>query len=339
MSIYRKIELAALFCLFSISIAIPAQVVRIKDIATVQGVRENQLVGIGVVTGLAGRGDSVNSTMTKNSVANLLSAFGLKVDAVDVRAKNAALVAVTATASSFALPGDRIDVKISSVGDASDISGGVLIQTNLRAANGRAYAVAQGIVATTSADSGIRTVGSIPNGAIVETPVGADFLDNEILILILNDPDFSSAAAVGAAVKNAFPDLETNALNAGLVEIRLSQEIRNDLVQFVSLVEQIEITPDAPARIVIDERSGVVVLGGNVRIAPVGISYQDRNIRVQPASIYDVSGEKTFMVEEGATVSDFVLILKELGIETDVLIDIIKLIDKAGALYGELSIE
>ena len=339
MSISRKVLVIAAIFLLLHTVSVSTQIVRIKDVATVQGVRENQLVGIGVVTGLAGRGDSTNSTMTKNSLANLLNAFGLRVDAGDVRSKNAALVAVTATASSFALPGDRIDVKISSVGDASDISGGVLIQTNLRAANGRAYAVAQGIVATTSADSGIRTVGSIPNGAIIETPVGADFLDSEILILVLDNPDFSSAAAISAALRNAFPDLTITALNAGLVEIGLSPEIRNDLVPFVSLVEQIEISPDTPARIVIDERSGVIVLGGNVRIAPVGISYQERNIRVQPSSIYDGPGEKTFMVEEGATVSDFVLILKELGIDTDVIIDIIKLIDKAGALFGDLSIE
>ena len=320
--------------------------VRVKDVATVQGIRDNQLVGVGIVTGLSGRGDSTNSRMTKSSLSNLLAAFGLRIDAGDIRSKNSAVVAVTATAPSSALPGDRLDIHVASLGDATDLGGGMLLQTNLRAANGRTYAVAQGVVSTTG-EGTARTSGTIPNGAIVENAVGETEFATGALLLVLNDADFTSASNLSTQIAARFPDAAVRALNASVIEIvpdsGTDETVENtgpfDFISFIASVEQVRVVPDAPARVVIDESSGVIVLGGNVRIAPVGISYRDRTMRIQPVSIYDTPAEQTFMVSEGASVADFVLILKELEVETDVIIDMIKLIDKAGALYGELTIE
>jgi len=341
MSTFRRLIGAALLTIATIIAPLSAQnalTVRIKDIASVQGVRENQLVGIGLVTGLNGRGDSANSRMTKTSISNLLKAFGIRTDPSDIRSKNSALVTVTADVPASSVPGERLDIRVASMADARDLTGGVLIQTNLRAANGGVYAVAQGPITTATGTNDTSTVGTIPRGAIVEAAIGSSLFQQESILLVLQNPDFTNAAGIASAIRGQFPDLRTTATNAGLVQIEFDANLIPDPVEFVSLIEQIRVTPDSPARVVINESSGMIVLGGNVRIAPVGISYQNRQIRVRPASVYDTN-EHMFVIDEGATVADFVLILKELGVSTDVVIGMIKLIDKAGALFGVLSVE
>lgn len=341
MSTFRRLIGATLLTIAMVAAPISAQdavTVRIKDIASIQGVRENQLVGIGLVTGLNGRGDSTNSRMTKTSISNLLKAFGIRTDPADIRSKNSALVTVTADVPASSVPGERLDIRVASMADARDLTGGVLIQTNLRAANGEVYAVGQGPVTTATGTSDASAVGTIPRGAIVEAAISSSLFQEESILLVLHNPDFTNAAGIASAIRGQFPDLITTATNASLVQIEFDANLISDAVEFVSLIEQIRVTPDSPARVVINESSGMIVLGGNVRIAPVGISYQNRQIRVRPASIYDTN-EHMFVIDDGATVADFVLILKELGVSTDVVIGMIKLIDKAGALFGVLSVE
>ncbi len=328
--------------LFVLAASVTAQdggLARIKDIAVVRGVRENQLVGVGLVTGLAGKGDSTNSAITKRSVANLLDAFGLSFDPEEIRAKNAAVVTVTATIPAFSAPGDHVSVHVASLGDATDLLGGILLQTNLRAANGNTYAVAQGVIATDATEGSGRTVGTIPRGAIIERAVSSDLFRDRTLVLVLNRPDFSTAFAVSEAVKSAFSDAEVRAINAAVIEVRPSEEYDGELVSLISAVEQLSVRPDVPARVVVNQRAGVVVLGGNVRIGPVGISYRNNDLKVRPARVYGERKETSFVIERSAGVSDFVLLLQDLGVDTDTVIEILKLIDKAGALYGTLVVE
>ena len=315
--------------------------VRIKDIATISGVRENQLMGIGLVTGLAGRGDSVNSLITRTSIANLMSAFGVEVSSDDIRSKNSAVVTLTADLPPFTSLGDRVTVHVASLGDAGSLRGGMLLQTNLKAANGRVYAVAQGVVSTASHDESNKTIGIIPGGAIVERDVPSDFKDQAMVALILNDADFTTAAAIATAISEIFNENPVRAINAAIVEVELTDEQVADPVSFLSKVEQINVEPDVPAKVVINERSGVVVLGDNVRIGPVAISYRDSSMRIQPISSYRrVNETKTsFVVEQTATVSDFIELLQELDVDTDTIIEVLKLVSKAGALFGRLIIE
>ena len=313
--------------------------VRVKDIAVVQGVRENQLVGIGLVTGLAGKGDSNNSLVTKTAIAHLLEAFGLRIAVDDIRSKNTAVVTVSSRLPAFSAPGDRLSVHVASLGDATDLSGGVLLQTNLKAANGNAYAVAQGTVSTDATGGNGRTVGVIPGGAIVEREVGNDLFADDAVVLVLHEADFTTANAVASSIRSAFPEASVRAVNSALVEVLMDSAAAGDPVQFVSQIEQLSVVPDVPARVVINEKSGVVVLGGNVRIGPVGISYRNNDLRVQPVSVYTSDTQHAFMVEPTATVSDFVQLLQDLDVATDTIIEILKLIEKAGALYGTLLVE
>ena len=185
-----------------------APVVRIKDIAYVRGVRSNQILGLGLVTGLTGKGDSSNSTMLKSSISTLVSNFGFEVSPQDIRSRNCAVVMVSAELPGFARAGDTIDATVSSIGDARDLDGGVLLQANLQAANGQVYAVAQGKVITTTDTAGVRTVGAIPQGAIVEREVISQYVSQNSVSLVLRNPDFVTAAAVQAAITAAFPTIK-----------------------------------------------------------------------------------------------------------------------------------
>ena len=313
--------------------------VRIKDIGTIHGVRDNQLVGIGLVTGLAGRGDTPSSVITKTSISNLLSEFGMTISPDDIRSKNTAIVTVTAVIPPFSAAGDRIDIHVASIADATDISGGVLLQTPLRAVNGENYAVAQGVVSTARGADSIKTTGTIPGGAIIERDVSSDFLSQEKIMLILNRSDFTTVTAVTNAINAFYPDSFSKAVNASLVEMTIPEDMSDKIVEFISGIEQIEIVPDISAKIVIDERAGIIVLGGDVRISPVAISYKRNEVRIRPVSVYEEAGETSFVFNDMATVGDFISVLQELDVDTETIIEMIKLMDRAGVIYGTLSIE
>lgn len=312
--------------------------VRVKDIVTIQGVRRNQLVGLGLVAGVSGRGDSQSSVITRRSLSNLVSEFGIEVPADDIRSKNVAVVTVTADIDGFGSVGDRVDVSVSSIGDATDLGGGMLLQTPLRGANGTDYAVAQGRVLSPGTGDSAATVGTVPGGAIVEREVPSDYSQAGSILLILNRPDFTTAVRITDTIVAALPELSARAVHASVVEIRFPEE-EADPVRLVAAIEQLTLVPDTPAKVVVEQESGVVVLGGDVRIGPVGISYGGNEVSVRPISIYDDSGQKSFTIDQTASVSDFIAILQQLEVTTDTLIEMLKLIDKAGMLYGVLEVE
>ncbi|MBN2353981.1 MAG: flagellar basal body P-ring protein FlgI [Spirochaetales bacterium] len=327
---------------FFLSVAVSswaAPEVRLKDIASVGGVRENQLVGIGLVTGLAGRGDSANSQLLKNAVANLVKHFGFDVSAKDVRSRNCAVVTVSAVVPAFMRAGEKIDVTVSSLGDATSLERGVLLQTPLRAANGTVYAVAQGAVDVSHDRAQTKMVGTVTCGAIAERDVASTFAADNVVRILLRNPDFATAAAVQAALAARFPGLSVAVRDSSLIEIAVPEGRRQDTVRFVAEIESVSVTPEPSSKVVIDSRSGVIIMGERVKIGKVAVSYKSANVTV--GSYYSPQSDKKeqFVIQDTVTVEDFVKTVRDIGLDTETIIEIMKAIDRAGALYGTLEIK
>ncbi|MDD2765212.1 MAG: flagellar basal body P-ring protein FlgI [Opitutaceae bacterium] len=348
----------------------PARAERIKDITMLEGGRENQLVGYGLVVGLAGDGDS-NAATTLRSVANVLQRFGLSVPSDQVKVKNAAAVMITADIAAFLRPGARIDVAVASLGDAKSLQGGVLLQTPLMGADGRVYAVAQGPVAVggflggTGGPGGATvqknhpTVGTISNGAIVEREVPAVFVTQQRLHLLLRNPDFTSAARVAAAINAVYPGAG-EAGDAATVAVRVPAQFQNYPVEFMAALGAIDVTPDSVARVVINERTGTIVATSTVRVSQVAVSHGSLTITVtsslgvsQPnafsrggqtavvrgtdTTVDEVKGGFT-VVDNYPTIDRLATALNALGVSTREMTAIFQTLKRSGALQAELII-
>ncbi len=342
------------------------QQVRVKDISRVLGVRGNQLYGIGLVTGLAGTGDNASSVdFTAQAISNMLERAGIPVDPDAIKIENFATVMITADLPAFARSGDSIDVIVSAMGDAESLQGGVLIMTPIRAANGEIYAVAQGPVSLAgfgAAGGGSRTqsnfltVGRIPNGAYVEREVDFNLAPNDILTLVLMNPDFTTAIHLRDAIVAAFPGIEfVQARDAASITMLVPDEYRNDIVRFISEVENLTVTPDIPNKVIINERTGTIVMGSGVQIIPVAIAHGALSISVKLS--YDVSQPPplsggfplavptTGLVIEDTPApfvrvssADLVAALNALGATPRDIVAIFQALDAAGALQAELEI-
>ncbi len=340
-----------------------APLVRIKDIADIEGVRGNQLVGMGLVVGLSGTGDK--SPLAQRMIQNLVKKFGLNVTAADIKSKNVAVVTVTANLPPFVRPGQRIDVEVSSIGDAKSLRGGFLLQTPLKAANGKIYAVAQGPVivggfSVTGQAGGmqknITTVGRIPGGAIVERDVPTEYIYNGRVRLILRTPDFTTANRIARTINKEFGPI-ANAVDAATVEVRIPPRYMSNPVTLLSKLEVLEVKPDVPAKVVVNERTGTIVMGENVRISTVAVAHGNLTVRVTetpqvsqpqpfsqgqtvvtPRTTVAAKEEKARIVEfkESATVGDVVKALNAVGATPQDIISILQAIKEAGALHAEL---
>lgn len=265
---------------------LPGTPVRIKDIARVLGVRSNQLMGYGLVIGLNGTGDSRQVIFTTQAISNMLNRFGITVDSHDVQSRNVAAVMVTCDLPPFVKNGDRIDVVVSSLGDSRSLEGGVLLLTPLQAPDGNVYAVAQGPVSLggrggTRRDSNFPTVAVIPNGAIIEKEVPTIFADSgsKTISITLNRPDFTMASRVAQAINTALGGAIASAQDGATVRATIPDSYSNNTVGFIAAIEELTVNADAVAKVVINERTGTVVIGGNVRLLPAVISHG--NLRVQ----------------------------------------------------------
>ena len=329
-----------LLVLGSAAFAVPS--VRIKDIASVRGIRGNQVLGLGLVTGLNGKGDSSASPLLRSSLSSLVSSFGVAIAPQDIRSKNAAVVMVSAELPPFSRAGDRIDITVSSIGDARDLDGGILLQANLQAANGQTYAVGQGRVMTTQDPNGSKTVGTISQGAIVEKEVVSQFLDNNVVSIVLRNPDFVTASSVQKAIETAFAGITVTSRDASLIDVQLPEAARTNPVGFVAQLEALTVTPDSDGRVVINAASGVIVMGEKVRIGKVAVSYRTARVTVGSTGGASTSGASAtpdvFVIGDTTTVDDFVAALKAVGLKADVIIGVLQAIEKAGALFGSLVI-
>ncbi|HVI96826.1 MAG TPA: flagellar basal body P-ring protein FlgI [Anaeromyxobacter sp.] len=354
--------------------AAAADAVRVKDLGKLRGWRENALVGYGIVTGLAGTGDSPTNRTTRQALSNVFSRFNLTVPADQVQSRNVAVVMVSAALPTFAREGDTVDVTVTSAGDARSLVGGSLLVTPLEGPNGRVYALAQGPLSV----GGYRydangnvvqknhpTVGSIPNGATVELAVNAEVLGvGQDLTFVLTDPDYTTASAVAAAIDAQVGAGLARARDASAIEVKVPDADRDRLVTFVARLENVTVAPDRRARVVIDERSGTVVVGGDVRIAPVAISHGDLKVSITdfnsvslPTGVIDTGrGVRTafvtntrvevdepsgagFVPATSNTVADLVQSLARLKVNTRDTISILRAIKAAGALHAELVVQ
>lgn len=305
--------------------------VRLKDIARVKGVRSNQLMGRGLIVGLNGSGDKI--MLSAQMISNMLTAYGTRYKASELKTKNVAAVIITATLPPDAVPGDQIDVNIASMGDAKSLKGGILLQAPLFGADGNVYAVAQGSVFI--GQGGVPTVGYISDGAIVEKDVPAQLVNNNRLSIVLRKKDFTTANRVKMAINDKFGQSRAKAVDSGRIEVVLPVSFSDNVVGFISSLEDLMIIPDEKARVVINETTGTVVMGQNVRISTVALSHDSLNVQVGK------NGERPNGVksmEASATVGELVKALNSVGVSPKDLVAIMQALKRSGALHSELVI-
>ncbi|MGK5049010.1 flagellar basal body P-ring protein FlgI [Janthinobacterium sp. GB4P2] len=356
--------------------AAPAETIRIKDIGKMAGWRANALTGYGLVTGLAGTGDSSRNKTTRQSIANMLSRYDLTVVADDVQSRNVAAVMVTASLSPFARPGDAFDVTITSIGDARSLVGGALMLAPLKAANGQIYALAQGALSVGGYKYDMNgnvvqknhpTVASIPGGATVEQGVATDVTNaGTSVTFVLADPDYTTASRVAHAINQSLGlgiELAV-AQDASGIAIQIPESRRSRVTDFLTAIENVAVEPDRRAKVVINERTGTVVSGGDVRISKVAVSQGDLKVTImtentvsQPLLLIRVNqgrygtpvsntqvevsegAETGFVAATNNTVADLVQALTRTKTNTRDIISILRAVKAAGALHAELIVQ
>ena len=366
MRIKRNLSIFGAVFLVIFTAVCDAHAARLKDIADIEGVRGNQLVGYGLVVGLNGTGDKRGATFTPQSVANLLERLGVRVTAETLKLSNTAAVIVTSTLPPFAQPGSKIDVTLSSLGDASTLQGGVLLMTPLRAADGKIYAVSQGAVSVggfvvegggETAQKNHPTVGRISLGGTVEKAIPYDLFSSGQIRVVLREPDFNTVTRVQAAVNGLLGTGKSKALDSANVVIPIDDELGRSPVHVIAELEQLDVEPDAPARVVVNERTGTIIMGEHVRVSTVALAHGNLNVSIrsetQVSQPNALAGGQTATVqnsdvtvgEEGGqltvlskTVSlgEIVNAINALGATPRDLIAVFQALKAAGALHAEL---
>lgn len=345
--------------------------VRLKDIADVQGVRSNQLVGYGLVTGLEGTGDGQSSTFTPQALVNMLRKFGINLTINQATSKNIAAVIITADLPAFAKEGSKIDVTVTSIGDAKSLQGGQLIRTPLLGADGEVYAAAQGALSIggfnyeaggSKVQKNHVNAGHIPRGAIVEAEVPTTLTDGSSIQITLREADFTTSSRVAAAIRRQMPGVSAQAMDASTVSVLVPSAKAEDIISFIAQVETVRVTPDVQAKIIINERTGTVVMGGNVRLAPGSVAQGSISIKVvntplvvaaPPNSINapppvvvplkDVQvSEKTAQfapIPATTNVTQLVSALNSLGVTPRDLISILQAMHAAGMIAADIEVQ
>jgi flagellar P-ring protein precursor FlgI len=343
---------------------------RLKELVSLEGVRENQLIGYGIVVGLKGTGDRQQTLFTAQSLANMLQEMGVTVNPTLILVKNTAAVMVTATLPAFAQSGMRIDATVAAMGDSASLQGGLLLMTSLRGIVGQVYSIAQGPVVTGGFIAGgggnsqtvnHPTVGRIPGGAIVERTSPAVEPTKEVR-LQLHDADFTTAARIAEAVNHHFtPDTPAiaHADNSGLISVAIPASFSTHTAEFIAQLEALTVQTDRPSKVVINERTGTIVMGKEVRVSPVAVMHGDLSVEIQ--TTYDVSQPgilssgttqvtpqvsvgvreekaRNVVLKEGATVEELVRSLSSIGSTPRDIIAILQALRAAGALESEIEV-
>src|SRR6187431_3358984 len=342
---------------------------RIKDLANIEGVRQNQLIGYGLVVGLNGTGDTLNNIpFTKQSLQAMLERMGVNIRGATLRTGNVAAVMVTANLPAFGTQGTRMDVTVSALGDAKSLQGGTLLVTPLLGADGNVYAVGQGSLAiggfqaegeASKITRGVPTVGRISNGAIIEREI--DFALNRLpnLRLALRNADFTTAKRIAAAINDYIGAATAEPLDPSTVQLSIPQQFAGKVVALLTEIEQLQIEPDLPAKIVIDERSGIIVMGRDVRVSTVAVAQGNLTVSIseapqvsQPAPLsrgrtvvtprtqvgVQEDGKKLALVQEGVSLQQLVDGLNALGIGPRDMIAILQAIKAAGAIQADIEV-
>jgi flagellar P-ring protein precursor FlgI len=342
---------------------------RIKDLTNIEGVRENQLIGYGLVVGLAGTGDTINnSPFTRQSITAMLERLGVNIRGQNLNLKNVAAVMVTANLPAFSTQGTRIDVTVSALGDAKNLQGGTLLVTPLLGADGNVYAVAQGSLAISGFQAegdaaritrGVPTVGRIANGAIIEREI--DFGLNRLsqVRLALRNADFTTAKRIAAAINDFLGSPTAELLDPSTVQVSVPKEFANNTVALLVEIEQLQIEPDLAARIIIDERSGIIVMGRDVRVSMVAVAQGNLTVTISEAPVVSQppplargrtvvtprsrlsvqeDGKKLAVVQEGVSLQQLVDGLNALGVGPRDLISILQAVKAAGAIQADVEV-
>jgi flagellar P-ring protein precursor FlgI len=343
---------------------------RIKDLATVEGVRQNQLVGYGLVVGLNGTGDTLNNAaFTKQSLQAMLERLGVNTRGANLRTANVAAVMVTANLPAFATQGTRLDVTVSALGDAKSLQGGTLLVTPLLGADGEVYAVAQGSLAIAGFQAegeaakitrGVPTVGRISNGALIEREIEFQLNTQKAVRLALRNPDLTTAKRIAAAINDFMGANTAEPTDPSTIAIQIPAKYRGNMIQLLTEVEQLRVEPDQTARIIIDERSGIIVMGKDVRVSTVAVAQGNLTVTIseqpqvsQPDALSNGQtvvvprtgvtvdtgdGNKLALVREGVTLRELVDGLNALGIGPRDLIAILQAIKASGALQADIEV-
>jgi len=371
----KPIALAASVLLIALWIFFPAgraEAVRLKDLASVKGVRDNQLVGYGLVVGLNGTGDGNNAAFTTKGLANILKNMGVKIDPQTLKVKNVASVMVTAKLPPFVKVGQGIDVILSSVGDATSLQGGTLVATPLKGLDNKVYAIAQGPMsiggfevegAIAGRQKNHLTVARIPNGASVEREVPFSFVNKEEISISLDRPDFTTISRMVEEIDRFLGGSFARARDGATVDIEVPENYRQQEVSFLAALENLEITPDIPAKVVLDERTGTIVMGENVQISQLALSHGNLSLQVRAAKSRSPTkeellespateelllgresvttgavGHRLVTIPEGTSLGEVVRALNSVGVAPRDLIAIFQSIKASGALQAELEI-
>ncbi|MCF8473583.1 MAG: flagellar basal body P-ring protein FlgI [Emcibacter sp.] len=343
---------------------------RIKDLVSIEGVRENQLVGYGLVVGLNGTGDSLrNAPYTEQSIVAMLERLGVNTRGTNMKGDNVAAVMVTASLPPFSRPGSRVDINVSSIGDAENLRGGTLIVTPLKGADGEVYAVAQGSIQVSgfsaggdasSVTQGVPTAGRIPNGGIVEKEVNYSMIGLKEIHLALRDPDFTTSKRIADIINSEMGTRTAMSMDPTTVLIIKPDNYDDNMVSLITKLEQLYVQPDQRAKVVVDERSGIIVIGKEVRVSEVAIAQGNLTIRVsetpqvsQPNAfgqgqtttvprtdleIDDGTGKKFALLKPGVNLQDLVDGLNALGIGPRDMIAILQALKVSGALQAEIEV-
>lgn len=362
----KVLPLFVLGLVLSTSDAWPA---RLKELANLEGVRSNQLIGYGLVVGLNDTGDSVDNGFTGQTLGNMLERLRITTNRDDIDVDNVAAVMVTTELPSFSKPGDTLDVVVSSLGDAESLSGGILIQTPLSGPQGDVYAVAQGPLLVGGFSFGgdaaqtqenHPTVGRIPDGATVERKVDFSLPTTGELTYRVSEPDFTTVSRIIDSLNAKFGSGTATAQDSGGFRVQIPQEFRQNMVRFISEVEQVNVQPGSKARVVVNERTGTIVMGGQVKLDEVAVAHGNLKLEITetpmvsqppPFSLQgetvevprtDVETEKEeaqmMVMQEGVSISDIAAGLNTIGATPRDMISILQAIKKAGALHAELEV-
>ncbi|MFJ7436120.1 flagellar basal body P-ring protein FlgI [Methylorubrum thiocyanatum] len=365
-------RLVAVFaCLAALLPPAPASALsRVKDLAAVEGVRTNQLVGYGIVVGLNGTGDTLNNIpFTKQSLQAMLERLGINTRGATMRTQNLAAVMVTANLPPFATQGTHIDVTVSSLGDAKSLQGGTLVATSLLGADGEIYALAQGSVAiagfaaegeAAKITRGVPTNGRISNGALIEREMAFKLNEARSLRLSLRNPDFTTAKRIASAINDFMGADTAEPTDPATITLQIPAKYRGNMIRLITEVEQLKVEPDQTARVVVDERSGIIVMGRDVRVSTVAIAQGNLTVTIteqpmvsQPAPLSNGQtaivprtgvkvdtgdGNKLALVKEGVSLRELVDGLNALGVGPRDLISILQAIKTAGALQADIEL-
>ncbi|MEC9291467.1 MAG: flagellar basal body P-ring protein FlgI [Pseudomonadota bacterium] len=346
--------------------------VRLKDIADIEGVRSNMLIGYGLVVGLNGTGDSANSIpFTRQSLVSMLNRLGVNSSQVEsqLKTKNVAAVMITTELPAFARQGSRLNITVSSLGDSGSLEGGQLIATPMVAADGETYAVAQGPViiggftaegAAGSITKNHPTTGFISEGAIVERETGHELADLQRLRFVLKNPDFTTAVRVTAALNKAFGEPLARTIDNGTVDLSVPESLRSEMASIIQKTENVRVQPDSIARVVIDEKTGTIVMGKDVKISPVAISHSNVTVKIDEGGTMsqadafafggisqfvpetdiavDEDGGKFSVLNSGGSLSELVNGLNTLGVKPRDIISILQAIKASGALQADIQL-